>query len=210
MSVIKIENISKKFKTGNKEIQVLNNFSTKFYEGELTAIKGENGSGKTTLLKIVGRHLIEDSGEIFWDSEKWDSFLKKELSYMLLSTARGFYYRLTVLQNLEFFLSLYKKKFSHKKTQEELEFLSLWEYRGLKFFELSTGMTQKLSFIRAMLLDPKILLLDEFEHGIDQESVKKIFERVQKIKKDKVIIFISHQEELLNKSDRILNINLSR
>ncbi|MBN2695363.1 ATP-binding cassette domain-containing protein [bacterium] len=207
MNFIDIQNISKYFKTKDRKIQVLNNLSTKFYEGELTAIKGENGTGKTTLLKIVARHIIQDSGSIYWNTQNWDIFLKNNLSYLLLSSSRGFYYRLTLMQNLEFFLTIYKKKFLLSKAQEELESLSLWEHKDRRFLELSTGMAQKLSFVRAMLLEPKVILLDEFEHGIDQKSVEIIFNRVQKLKKDKVIIYISHQQELLNQSDNILELS---
>ena len=138
--------------------------------GEIFALLGENGAGKTTLLKIVAGLARADAGSVslFGYGEPGSSpELRRRVSYG--GGERGFYYRLTARENLDFFARLEGLGSGERRAQVErsLEIVDLARAAGKRFADLSTGMRQRLSIARTLIGDPDVLLLDEPTRALD-------------------------------------------
>ncbi len=168
--------------------------------------KANNGSGKTTLFKILARYIYPDSGEITINNESLLNYHKKNKIILVLSQERSFYYRLTVMQNLNFFLSIFRMEKTKREIEEKLDFFELLPKKDSFYYELSTGLKQRLSIVRALLLDPNILLLDEIEKGIDINMLEHIFDYLDEIKKDISIIYSSHQKKIIDRAGFIFEL----
>jgi ABC-2 type transport system ATP-binding protein len=157
------------FKTEN--LIALEHVSFSATEGSCLGILGPNGAGKTTLLKILSTLIRPTSGEVWIDGinvEENPGEAKKIIGCMI-NDERSFFWRLTGRQNLHFFATL--NNLSKKKAASSIE--RLVELTGLTadiekpFQKYSSGMKQKLAIARALLADPKVLLLDEPSKNLD-------------------------------------------
>ena len=162
-------------------------------EGLITCIMGKNGMGKTTLLEtIIGHHKVND-GKIKLkgkDIEKLLPYQRAKLGLAYVPQGREIFSRLTVKENLLTGLSENKKK-----TQIDLEVLSLFpvlnEMMDRNGGDLSGGQQQQLAIARALLMKPKILILDEPTEGIQPsiiKSIKDVLLHIKKIKKTTIIL----------------------
>lgn len=188
---MKIKKIKKNF-LDNKTLSfgkrkqkiVLNDISFDTNQGDCIAILGANGSGKTTLLKIISRLIIPDSGELISN--------EKEKIILVNSNEKSFFWRLSVAENLRFFKS---HNVSMSKIKQYLKLFNLLEKKDLLFMNLSLGEKKKLSFIRALLSEPSILLLDELSSSLDLATQKKIINIIETLLKEKqidTVIFSTH------------------
>jgi ABC-2 type transport system ATP-binding protein len=198
----------------NKEsIKALDNVTFELAQGEILAVLGPNGAGKTTLLKILATLIIPDQGSFIFDGIK--SIPENEIKIKPLigfssSIEKGFYHRLTGEQNLEFFCSL--RGLDLKKTGiKDISGLLGIDFEKKRFDSFSTGMQQKLSLCRALLHDPKFLVLDEPTKSLDYATslrLKKYLRDNLVRDKRKTLIFTTHQmEEALDFADKLLIIN---
>jgi len=155
-------------------IEALRGVDLKIKNGEIFGVLGPNGAGKTTLIKILCTLVIHDEGEAYvngFDVKKEPSNVLKNLQ-AVLPESRGFNWRLTGRQNLEFYALLYG--LSEKVAKERIDFLL--EFTGLKerandsYQRYSTGMQRKLLLCRALLRNTPILLFDEPTVGLDPYS----------------------------------------
>ncbi len=206
---VEARKLKKVFRVGKKRIVANDDISLHINEGEIYSILGPNGAGKTTFIKIVSTLIIPTSGDVLVDGR---SVLKDEIyvrSCIGLSTGfeRSFYYRLSGYQNLLFFGSLYgipsRKLVS--RINLLLEEFGLYHWRGVQYMKYSTGMKKKLSLIRALLHDPKVLIFDEPMSSVDPESTVKLREVITNLKqKGKTILIATHNiREAEALSDRI-------
>lgn len=184
--MLELSLISKKFSS-----EIFTHFSYKF-KNNIYFLKGENGSGKSTLLKIIKGIYIHDSGEINIDH---DMNQKDDIVY-IDSNSRTFFHRLTVKENLEYFLSL-NNKCSNKKIQDDL--INLFNIKKLlykKFSSLSQGQMQLVSLVRGLSSEPSIVLLDEAFSSLDDINKKIVFKYIVKFtsKKKSLVIFTSHED----------------
>jgi ABC-type multidrug transport system ATPase subunit len=208
-NALKIENLNFTYKNPpkilsylmgkkSKEVVAIEGINLSLEKGETLAIMGKNGAGKTTLLKIIVGLLKEDSGKIEVFGNPPEAEETKKVIGFAQSDERSFYYRLSVRDNLFFFGQLWGKnpKFLKKKIGELAEILKIDSFIDEVFFELSSGMKQKVSIARALLHDPKILLLDEPTRSLDlvaQEEVKNILK--SEYLKEKTLIVSTHKTE---------------
>lgn len=146
-------------------IEALRGVNLKVKSGEVFGILGPNGAGKTTLIKILCTLILHDEGEAYvngFDVQKEPNEMLKNLQ-AVLPGSRGFNWRLTGRQNLEFYALLYglKKKEAEERINYLLEFMGLKERADDKYQRYSTGMQRKLLLCRALLRDTLILVFDE-------------------------------------------------
>jgi len=155
-------------------IEALRGVNLKIKEGEFFGVLGPNGAGKTTLIKILCTLVLYDKGEVYVrgvDAKKEPDEVLKVLQ-AVLPESRGFSWRLTGRQNLEFYALLYGLK--EKEAKERIEYLI--KFTGLEdraddgYQRYSSGMQRKLLLCRALLWDTPILLFDEPTVGLDPAS----------------------------------------
>lgn len=181
---------------------VLDGLSLQVAEGDLVVVSGENGSGKTTLLRILATLVEPDKGDalIFGASVRENPNLVREQMAWCPSTDSGFWPRLTGIENLYFFGGL--RGLSPRITQQKLnlyrEFSPLQKALHTPFYLCSSGMKQSLLLARALIADPKLLLLDEPMRSLDEIGRGQILEFLENIKS--TVILTSHHESELKSS----------
>lgn len=155
----------------SEELNVLDRVSFSVSQGNCLGILGPNGAGKTTLMKILSTLIRPTSGEVWIDDinvEKDPIKVKGNIG-CVVNDERSFFWRLTGRQNLQFFATL--NNMPKKKAVETIERLvalvGLAPDIGKPFQNYSSGMKQKLAIVRALLTEPKILLLDEPSRNLD-------------------------------------------
>lgn len=186
--------------------------------GETVAIVGATGAGKSTIISLITRLYDINSGEIFID----DVELKKYELYNLRShigvvLQDVFLFHGSIYENLAFgddTVTLEKIKSGAREIEVDDFIESLpggYEYvvseRGSS---ISLGQRQLLSFLRAYLSDPKILILDEATSSIDHESEKLIQRATEKITRDRTSIIIAHRLSTIEKADKIIVMDQGR
>lgn len=204
--ILKIDDISVSY--GN--IKALRGVSMSVREGEMVALIGANGAGKSTLLKaIVGQESLE-TGSVWYDGELLYSagkhhhnvatynVVKKGIA--LVPEGRRVFSDLTVEENLDmgaFMLS--DDALIKKKKQEMFDFFPiLGERRKQKSRSLSGGEQQMLAVARALMISPRLLLLDEPGLGLAPLIVQDIFNKLKVInREDKVTVFVVEQNARL-------------
>lgn len=210
--MINFEKVNKIYKIGSKPINVFENLNFSIHQGDFIKITGPNGSGKSTFLKLMKKLILPNHGKIIYGSEINDSDIA-----LISQNQRSFFLNLSVKQNLLFFCSLKKtKKIDLEiKIKEYLKIFNLVEKIDAVMSTLSSGQLKKISIIRALLSDPKILLLDEITSNLEEESRNFIADyvcnelnHIQKIS----IVWTTHYpneiKEDIEKSYTIKNSNL--
>jgi ABC-2 type transport system ATP-binding protein len=155
-------------------IEALSGLDLEVHEGEIFGILGPNGAGKTTLIKILCTLVLHDEGEAYVRGYN----VKKEPGKVLtnlqavLPGSRGFTWRLSGRQNLEFYALLYglEDNVAKKRIEYLLELTGLLDRADDDYQRYSTGMQRKLLLCRGLLRDTPIILFDEPTTGLDPSS----------------------------------------
>lgn len=187
-----------KLKGQEKSIVALNNVNISINEGEIFGLLGPNGAGKTTMASILTTILSPTSGYAIVDGFnilKNQKQIKRRVGLMLGSSM--LYYRITGYDNLKFFSNIYdipnyKEKINNLAKEFELD---KWLNQYVEKY--SSGMKMNLALIRTLLVNPKILFLDEPTLGLD---VKNTLFMVKKLKElNKTIFLTSHDMNVIEK-----------
>ncbi len=192
--------------------EVLKGIDFKVKPGETVAIVGATGAGKSTIISLITRLYDINSGEIFIDDVELKQYelynLRSHIGVVLQDV---FLFHGSIYENLAFgdeSVTLEKIKAGAKEIEVDNFIESLpggYEYvvseRGSS---ISLGQRQLLSFLRAYLSDPKILILDEATSSIDHESEKLIQRATEKITKNRTSIIIAHRLSTIEKADKII------
>ena len=201
---VEVKNLS--FSYGEKE--VLKDLNMKIKSNKITAIVGESGCGKSTLAKLVGGFERNYDGEILYNglSEISNDSLNENI--MLVDNNPYFF-----KESLRYNLKIANKNADDEKLIEVLEEVGLYSYfkniGGLDSIlesagnNLSGGQKQRLAIGRALLKEPKILILDESISNIDKESEDLILNLIQKLKEEMTIILITHRLNTVLQADYI-------
>lgn len=213
--VIEFKNVS--FRYPNSKRDIFRNFNLKIKSGEKIAIVGENGAGKTTIIKLLLRFYDVSEGEILLNGINIKNIKLEDWHLRIGALFQDFIkYQFTIKENVYFGdLTKFKQKDEIIKAllmsgaSDYLKNMS----KGMdqvvgKMFEggvdLSGGEWQKLALARAFFRNSPILILDEPTSAIDAKAEAEIFEKVQKLQKDKTVIIISHRFSTVRHADRIL------
>ncbi len=199
--MITCKNISKSY---NKQ-SILKNFNYKFESGKMYFLCGRSGSGKTTFLNILCGLLNFDSGCISYNflntkyCKKVDNEeINKHVAY--ISQHAFFVKYLSIYENLKLCND------DSKAINELLRKFGLFHLKDKFPDKLSGGEKQRLAIIQALLMNKKVLLLDEPTAALDKRNKLKIFELLASLKSDLIIIISSHDLELKPYCDEIINL----
>ena len=215
--MLKINKVRKNF----GGLTAVNNASMRVEKGSITGLIGPNGAGKTTLFNIIAGNLQSDSGEVVLQDEKISGLKSHELFYK--GVLRTFqiaheFTSLTVLENLmmvpgnqlgEKLLYTFLNHSKVNKQEEEIRskavevinFLNLTHLTQELAGNLSGGQKKLLELGRTMMVDAKLVLLDEVGAGVNRTLLKDISEAIIRLNKEKNYTFfvIEHDMELISK-----------
>ena len=216
-TIMRVENVSKTFGTGEAMNKVLDNVSLEIQKGEFASLMGESGSGKSTLLYIMGGLDVEYEGNIYIAGQKMTGMKEAQMSALRLEKI-GFIFQfynliqnLSVEDNILLPIKMAGKDVPNykEKLDEILEITGLTEKRKSKPAQLSGGQQQRVSIARAVLSEPEILLADEPTGNLDSKSTAEIMELFKRINEEKNITFlqVTHSHETAAYGNRIIRLD---
>ena len=191
---------------------IIKNLSIEIKPGERVAIVGPTGSGKSTIIKLILRFFEINSGKIYVDGKSIEKFSLKNLrSQISLVSQDIFLFADSIYNNI----SLFKKNISKDKIENAAQEIGILEFinklpggfnynvkeRGVM---LSEGQRQLISFLRAYVSNPKILILDEATSSIDSKTEQLIQYATNKIIEGKTSIIIAHRLSTILNADKII------
>ena len=216
MSIIKIENLVKKFPVGKGFFTALNDISLDFGEGEFAGFVGPSGSGKTTLLNIIGSLDTPSEGSTVVMNKSISDLTHKQAA-RLRNKHIGFIFQTynllpvyTVYENVEFSLLLQKMSGSerNKAVMQALEWVGLTDKVKSKPNMLSGGECQRVAIARSMVKKPQIVLADEPTANLDSKNSHHILQTMKKLNEDLNVTFLfaTHDEKVMKYLKRTVSL----
>ena len=203
--------LSKRFKT----LLAVENISFSIYRGECLGVLGPNGAGKTTLLKMLIGHVTPTSGQLNMLGFELPKQARPLRAYIgVVPQFDNLDPDLSIQENLEVYASYFGMSQANIRVRvnELLQFAALAERSDAKVNTLSGGMKRRLSLARALLNQPKLLILDEPTTGLDPQARQVMWERLRDLKHEGAtqILTTHYLEEAERLCDRILVVDHGR
>ena len=218
MEILKIENLTKVYGSGENEVRALDGVSFSVEKGEFLAIIGPSGSGKSTLLHILGGVDRPTSGKVWLDGQ--DVYAQDEEQLAIFRRRQvGLIYQfynlipvLNVVENMTLPVLLDGHKVNEERLNELVETLGLGGRKNNLPNQLSGGQQQRVSIGRALMNAPAVVLADEPTGNLDSRNSQEIVEllRQSNVKYKQTLIVITHDESIALQADRIVAIEDGR
>lgn len=211
--MVTIDNVSKIFGKGKKEVAAVKNVSLTVRKGEIFAIIGYSGAGKSTLVRLINGLESTTSGTLTVDGFKISG--KRDLELQKVRTNIGMIFQQfnlmnsrTVAQNVEFPLKVagWSKGERTKRVQEMLEFVGLADRAKYYPSQLSGGQKQRVGIARALATKPSLLLADEATSALDPETTHEVLELLKEVNRELgiTVIVITHEMDVVSSiADRV-------
>jgi putative ABC transport system ATP-binding protein len=211
--VIKLQNLSKAYRTAYMETTALNQINIHIARGEFVAVMGPSGCGKSTLLNVVGMIDSPSSGEYYFDGEEVGQRSENEL-VDLRKRNIGFIFQnfnliddLSVQENVDLpllYMGLPKAE-RRRRVEEALELVGLASRARHRPQELSGGQQQRVAVARSVVGDPKLILADEPTGNLDTKNGDDVMNMLAALKdKGVTILMVTHSPEHGQRADRII------
>lgn len=181
--------------------------SARLYQGETLAVLGESGCGKTTLLKVIAGTVPQLSGQVYLAGRRIEDWGIQERRVISLDQEALLFHHLNVAGNVGFSLRVQgvASVETHRQVHEMLQAVDLRDYAGHKPTQLSGGQKQRVAFARAILAQPRVLLLDEPFASLDAQTraqMQRLFRSLQR-SHQLTSLFVTHDvKEALLVGDR--------
>lgn len=206
--ILELKNVSKSF----QDDLILDNLNLNIKQGEFLTLLGPSGCGKTTTLRIIGGFLQPDEGEVIFDGKNIANLPPYERNINTVFQKYSLFPNMNIYDNIAFGLKIKKmpKDVIDKKVEGALELVSLKGYGKRSIESLSGGQQQRIAIARALVNEPKVLLLDEPLGALDLKLRQVMQTELKKIQEEVGItfIYVTHdQEEALSMSDKIVVMN---
>lgn len=197
MSIISVNNLTKNF----DGLDVLNGISCDIEKGEKVVIIGSSGSGKSTFLRCLNMLEMPTSGSIYLDGEKLDANSKKINEHRqkmgMVFQSFNLFPNMTVLQNVIYApvkLKKMTKEQATQKAEELLKRINLLDKKNEYPQSLSGGQKQRIAIIRALCMEPEIMLFDEPTSALDPEMVGEVLDLVKELaKQGMTMVVVTHE-----------------
>ena len=213
--MIKVENLTKKFTRNGRDFDAVRNVSLEVKKGEFAAIIGHSGSGKTTLFNMIAGLIAPLSGKIYIDGSEITAMAENEkavfrnqnMGYVL--QGQSLLNNFTILDNIcmPAYLSSNSKEF-RERALELMKQIGLEEFSKEYLSNLSGGEIRRVSIVRAMLNQPKVILADEPTSNLDPENSHKVMQMLKDISAQGTTVILStHELEYLSYVDTVFKMN---
>lgn len=215
MSVFVLEKIFKEFVTGKQVNKVLSNINLSFPNKGLFSIVGKSGCGKSTLLNILMGIERPTKGKVYFNGKDITKMKDKEFSTYHLKCVSLIFQHYNLFNNLTAYENVVLPQeiagVSNKKIKQKAKALfakfGLQNLASRKVKNLSGGEKQRIAILRSLISDPDAILCDEPTGALDFENSREIMGILREISKDKLVIMVSHNKQLVNEfSDKILTL----
>lgn len=204
--MLELKNISKSYK--NKKFLV--DINVTIESGEIISLLGPSGCGKTTLLNIILGLVDPTAGQLVYNGQDISKQSMQERGFNIVFQDFALFPHLNAYDNIVYGLKNRNLQMSKEEIQEYIDFLELAPHLHKKIHELSGGQKQRVSIARTLVMQPKILLLDEPLSALDGVIKESIKERIKSIASEfnLTTIIVTHDpEEALTLSDKVMIIN---
>ncbi|MBU1428745.1 ABC transporter ATP-binding protein [bacterium] len=210
-----LKNLVKIFGSGKDTVIAVNNVNLEVKEGELVTLLGPSGCGKTTALRMISGFELPTSGQIFIDGEEVTTTPPNQRPTTMVFQNYALFPHMTVYQNIAYGLKIHREK--EKNIRERTEtIMNLVGLKGLNNrspAQLSGGQQQRVSLARSLIMEPKVLLLDEPLSNLDAKLRVSTRLEIRKLQKRIGItsIYVTHdQEEAMTLSDQVVIMNAGK
>ena len=213
--LIKLNDVSRVYRTGSRYVEALKNINLKIPAGKLVIIKGPSGSGKTTILNVMGGLDQPTSGQVYFNDKELSKYPEKELTRIrrneigFVFQTYGLIQSFTAFENVELPLRIshYSWKKRRERAYECLRLVGLDKRADHRIFELSGGEQQRVGIARALVNQPDLVLADEPTGELDYTTsieIMKLFKDLSK--KGVTICMVTHDPAVMEYGDFIYEI----
>ncbi len=212
--ILEVNQLSKTYRSGNKDLTVLQNVSFSLQQGERLAIVGPSGSGKTTLLGLCAGLDRATSGSVVLNGVVLDTLNEDERA-RVRNQYVGFIFQnfqllptLTALENVMVPLELQGMRNAKRQATDLLDRVGLSHRYNHYPVQLSGGEQQRVSVARAFSNNPRILFADEPTGNLDTETSQKIIDLIFEINREAgtTLVLVTHDGDLASRTDRIIKV----
>jgi len=218
--LVRVESLTKVFRSGTSELQVFENLSFQVARGEMVAIVGESGAGKSTLLHILGTLDGASAGDVYCANLRLSS-LSEEGAAALRNHEIGFMWQFhyllpefTALENVAMPLLVrgYTRERAQEQASEWLRSVGLEQRAQHRSGELSGGEQQRVALARALITQPKLLLADEPTGDLDSHTADGVFQLIARLHRECQLtsLIATHNLAFARRCDRVLRLQNGR
>jgi len=211
--MLELLGVVKDYYVDKKPVRALTDINLYFPKQQFCSILGPSGCGKTTTLNIIGGLDQYTEGDLVingistkeYIDKDWDNYRNKRIGFVFQTY--NLISHLTILENVSMALTLsgVGRKEKNKRAKEALDRVGLKDLYHKKPNQLSGGQMQRVAIARAIINNPEIVLADEPTGALDSKTSVQIMEILKEISKDRLVIMVTHNQELADKySDRII------
>lgn len=217
MPIVRVENVSKRYRLGDQDVQALSDISLAIEPGVFLAIAGPSGSGKSTLLNIIGCIDTPSSGKVIINGHDVSGQTPDQLADVRARTL-GFIFQtfnllpvLSAEENVEYpLLQLpeLSKAERRERVKHYLAMVGLTKYADHRPNQLSGGQRQRVAIARALATHSKMVLADEPTANLDSKTGESILRLMKDInrKYGTTFVFSTHDRKVMNMADRLVRI----
>lgn len=213
-SILSVENLSKSYRSGDRQLMVLDHISFEIETASSCAIVGPSGSGKTTLLGLCAGLDLPTTGRVVLNGTTLDS-LDEDGRARFRNRTLGFVFQnfqlmptLTALENVMVPLELRGENNVYQRARDLLDEVGLSERHNHYPVQLSGGEQQRVALARAFINEPRVLFADEPTGNLDAETSDKVESLIFELNQARgaTLIVATHDLELANRCDRIIKL----
>ena len=215
--MIDTKHVSKVYKMGELDLEVIKDLNVSIDSGEFIAIVGPSGSGKSTVLNILGGLDVPSSGEVVVDGENITHLDTTALAHFR-GEKIGFIFQsfnlipvLSVYENIEYPLIMIQHlppQEREKRVLQVLKEVDMLDQKEKYPDQISGGQKQRVAIARALVTKPKIVFADEPTANLDSKTAHRIIELMHKIKQDygTTFVFATHDEKIVSSAERLITL----